>query len=102
MTQPLRRCARAPDQPPPPPDDDHLGEQPGILPRLGVERAQARDEDLRIPAPVGVMCPDEAPAAPGLFRRRFVHRQEHGRRLGGLRVAGDATGTFRLPAGRHR
>jgi hypothetical protein len=83
MTQPLRRCARLPDQPRPPPDDDHLREQPGVLPVVGAECAQADDEGLRIPAVVRVMCPDEVPAPPpGLIRLRFAHRQEHGRRLG--------------------
>ena len=39
---------------------------------LGVERAQARDEALGIPAPVGVMRPDELPPEPPGFRRPLL------------------------------
>src|SRR5689334_3281382 len=63
-----------PDRPRAVLDDDHLGQLSGVLLRSGIEGAQARGEEVRIPAPVWMMRSDEITAAPPEFASLgFIH-----------------------------
>ena len=79
MPEPLRRRDRLPRQPRPALDDDHPGRRFSVLPQFPVERAQASDEHVRIPAPVRMVHPDKAGAtAPDLVNLSLIHRQNSG------------------------
>lgn len=68
-----------PDQPGAALDDDHLRQPSGVGLRSGIEGAQTCGEGVRIPSPVGVMRPDELPAAaPDFAGLGFVHLQAGG------------------------
>lgn len=69
-----------PDQPETPLDDDHLRQLSGIGLPSGIEGAQTRGEEVRVPSPVRVVRPDELPAAaPDFAGLGFVHLQAGGR-----------------------
>jgi hypothetical protein len=79
VAEPPRCRDRHPDQPRVPPNDDHPGQRPGVLALPGIEGAQARDEEIRIPAQVRVMHPDEFPAAaPDFASLAFVYLWDDG------------------------
>jgi len=79
MPEPSRRRDRLPRQPGPALDDDYPGRRSGALPQFPVEPAQASDEDVRIPAPVRMVHPDEAgTTAPDLISLSLIHRQDNG------------------------
>ena len=63
MAKPPGRCDHHPGQPRPAPHDHHPGPWLPAALMLGAEGAQARDETVRITAPVRMMRPDEIPAA---------------------------------------
>src|SRR4051794_25380296 len=78
---PGRRDNR-PDQPRVPLDDDRVGQLSGVLLPSGIESAQARSEEVRIPAPVWMMRSDEIPAsAPDFASLGFAHMQNGGHLL---------------------
>jgi hypothetical protein len=63
MAKPPGRCDHHPGQPRPAPHDNHPGPWLPAALMLRAEEAQARDETVRITAPVRMMRPDEIPAA---------------------------------------
>lgn len=66
-------------------DNHHFGQLPGLRLPSGTEGPQTRGKEIRIPAPVRMIRPDESPAAaPEFASLGFVHLQNgaHLRPLG--------------------
>ena len=100
-----------PDQPRAALNNHHLGQLPGARLPSGIEGPQTRGKEVRIPAPVRMIRPDESPAAaPEFASLGFVHLVtvmvtrpcdrcvEHGTDAHGSRRLGPTLDSEALPA----